>query len=433
MTGPSLRRRIVVTCALTITLALAGMAAAAFLVVRHELYRSLDLELGRQVTAVRSGHGSSGQCQYLVEAACVQTLDSSGTVLSPADIRLPIDAGARAVASGAQATSSVDITVGAFRYRVRTEPLRPEGAVQVALRTDKIDASLHRLALALGLTTLIGMAIAIAAVLAAARAGLRPLSALTRTAEQVAVTANPDQRIEVSGRDEIARLGRSFNTMLAALRSAMDAQRRFVADASHELRTPLTALRTNVDLLDRLSPADRAATITTLRGQASELTGLVTDLIELARSDDPQAPPDESEPINVDQLVHRCVRTAQRSWPAITFDTDLTPTEWIGVAPRLARAISNLLDNAAKFSPAGSAVRITLRGGELTVRDHGPGIPAESLPHVFDRFYRAVQARDYPGSGIGLAIVKQVADAMGATVTVESPATGGTLVRWSRS
>ncbi|EQD81344.1 ATP-binding protein [Saccharopolyspora erythraea D] len=440
----SLRARIAVAAALAVAVAVSAMAVAGYAIVAHELDRSLNLGLQREVTRLvrqeqaRPGSWSpSGPCVFLAAPACVQRVAADGRVES--DYALPVDDGARAVAAGTRSAYYRDVTLEGYPVRVLTAPLATGTAVQVAVRSDRNAESLNRIGVAFLLAGLAGAGLAAGAGFVVARTGLAPVAALTATAERVARTRDPDQRIEVTGTDELARLATSFNTMLVELRHALDtaqrsltAQRRLVADASHELRTPLTGLRTNIDLLaraERLTPRQRFDTVEALRVKGTELTGLVNDLIDLARGDDPEAPAEAVEDVALDRLVADCARRAEGHWPRITFESRLDAAIVEGAPARLARAVTNLLDNAAKFSPQGGVVEVVLRGRELTIRDHGPGIPAEDAEHVFDRFYRAASARGLPGSGLGLAIVRQVADAHGATVTAEAPEGGGTAMR----
>ncbi|MEZ0074836.1 ATP-binding protein [Planotetraspora sp. GP83] len=262
----------------------------------------------------------------------------------------------------------------------------------------------------------------------AARTALRPVGAFKDAARRVAATRDLATRIDVSGDDELASLARSFNAMLDALERSAKAQKRLVADASHELRTPLTAVRTNTELLIRggLSPKDRDEVSRAVLVGLEELTALVSDVVELARDEEPAA---LVETVRLDELVRREVARASRHWPSTSYSVVVEPAVVRGVPDRLSRAVANLLDNAAKYSPAGSRVEVSLRDGVLTVRDHGPGISAEDLPHVFDRFYRAPEARALPGSGLGLAIVGQVVDSHGGSVSAAAAPGGGTLVR----
>jgi two-component system, OmpR family, sensor histidine kinase MprB len=217
--------------------------------------------------------------------------------------------------------------------------------------------------------------------------------------------------------------------MLAALEASAKAQRQLVADASHELRTPLTSLRTNIEVLAgkrRLREQDREPLLSDVVEQLDEMTTLIAELIELAHGD---GQPREPEEVRLDVLTADAVERTRRNRPGVTFRTELTESVVDGVPATLERAIGNLLDNAAKWSPPGGEVEVGVRDGEVTVRDHGPGIDEDDLPYVFDRFYRSTAARGMPGSGLGLAIVRQVAEAHGGAVTAERPEDGGTLMR----
>lgn len=445
-----LRGRTAVFFVLAMALALAGMATAAYAVVGHELNSALDLGLRReatritrQFTAEPSVATISGPCRYLAAPSCVQVVAADGRIESEydPDQALPVDDRTRSVAAGSAAPYFRDITVDGFALRMYTAPLRPGSAVQVAQRSDAVDTSLHRVGLALLAAAAVGTALAALVGTLLARRALAPVTTLTRAAEHVARTRDPSAHITVTGSDELARLAVSLNTMLAELDAALSserdsraAQHRLVADASHELRTPLTALRTDIDLLRRaarLTPEHIEETVGALRVQAEELSGLVTDLIDLARADDPDAAREPSEDLRLDSLVEHCMETARRHWPAIIFESDLERTTVFGIPARLSRAVTNLLDNAAKYSPPQATVRVELSKNVLSVRDHGPGIAADDLPHVFDRFYRSPTARSTPGHGLGLAIVAQVAAMHDAHVSVESESGRGTVFRMS--
>ncbi len=319
-----------------------------------------------------------------------------------------------------------------------------------------------------GALTVIGLGgIALAALLGrlVADAVVAPVGRLTRAAEHVARTRDLSERIDMDaaeqmGRtDEIGRLAVSFNAMLDALErsmSALDAsvhaQRQLVADASHELRTPVTSLRTNIEILQQtpdIDPADREQLFAEVIEQIEELTLLVGDLIDLARGEEPPA---ETEDVRLDQVVLEAAERARRlaGWigPESLLRAEVRPVLLAGVPARLGRAVNNLIDNAVKYSPPGAPVEIRLaaatragtersmeganrqgNGAELTVRDHGPGIAVDDLPHIFDRFYRGAEARGRPGSGLGLAIVRQVVEQHGGTIAAEAAPGGGTLMR----
>jgi two-component system sensor histidine kinase MprB len=206
-----------------------------------------------------------------------------------------------------------------------------------------------------------------------------------------------------------------------------------VSDASHELRTPLTSLRTNIEVLARdqsMPPADREALLRDVTEQLTEMTALISELVELARGD---RQPDEPEDVRLDLVTADAIERAERNRPGVSIKRDLRETTVRGAPRTIERAVSNLLDNAAKWSPPGAAIEVAVRDGEVTVRDHGPGIAESDLPYVFDRFYRAPSARGTPGSGLGLAIVRQVAEAHGGAVVAERAEGGGARLRLSFS
>jgi two-component system sensor histidine kinase MprB len=311
------------------------------------------------------------------------------------------------------------------------------GAIQIARSLDEVDQVLADLRLILGGVLLLGIGFALVLGRFVARTALAPVERLTEASEHVAATKDLSRRIDAgTGDDELGRLAGSFNTMLdalegamAALDSSLHAQRQLVADASHELRTPLTSLRTNIDVLrepDGLTASQRRELLDDVATQLDELGGLVGDLIEIARGEDRGL---EAQDVRLDELVAEVVDRRRRYSRDLRFEARLEPTVVEGAPERLERAVANLLDNAAKFSPPGSDVEVVLEGGGLSVRDHGPGIDPADLPHVFDRFYRSAAARAVPGSGLGLAIVRQTAEAHGGRVSVEPAEGGGTVFR----
>jgi two-component system sensor histidine kinase MprB len=347
----------------------------------------------------------------------------------PGQARLPVDEAAREVAAGERGPDLRDARIDGRPMRVLTTPAGGGWALQVALPLDDVHDVLGRLRWVLVLVG--GAGIALAGVLAGAvaRTGLAPVRRLDRTAEEVARTGDLGRRIDVERRDEVGRLAGTFNGMLAALERSQDGQRRLVMDASHELRTPLTALRTNVEVLagsDGLDPEGRRLLLADVTAQLEDLSRLVADVVDLARGAEPQ---EALEEIRLDALVRRCVTRARRHAPGLRFELEAAPALVRGSPGRLERAVGNLLDNAAKWSPEGATVHVAVAGGQVTVRDHGPGIAAADLPHVFDRFYRAAGARRLPGSGLGLAIVRQAAEVHGGSVEAAAAPGGGALLR----
>src|SRR5690606_1675453 len=307
-----------------------------------------------------------------------------------------------------------------------------KAAVLVAVPLKGTESTLDDLALILLLVSGVGVVGASAAGLAVARAGLRPVDRLTEAVEHVARTEDLGVRIPVDEEsdDEIARLSRSFNSMTSALASSRDLQQQLIADAGHELRTPLTSLRTNIELLTRseetgrpIPPADRAALLASVKAQMTELAALIGDLQELSRPDTGQHS-GRTRIVAWHDTVEAALRRARLRGPGLTLDADLHPWYVRAEPSALERAVVNILDNAVKFGPPGTAVDVRLADGVLTVRDHGPGIPADELPHVFDRFWRSPTARALPGSGLGLSIVARTVQQAGGEVSL-TPAPDG--------
>jgi two-component system sensor histidine kinase MprB len=289
----------------------------------------------------------------------------------------------------------------------------------------ELDGVLAETRLRLALVALCGVVLAAALGTLVARATLAPVARLTDLVEEVARTRDLSRRVAGTGADELGRLAASFNTMLEALEASVRSQRQLVADASHELRTPLTSLRTNLELLARGQPADpaeRQLALADLVGQIERLSTLVADLIDLARDEEAPLP---VEDLRLDEIAAEAIRYVQGRYPNVRFDLQATPSTIRGTRSRVARAVTNLLDNAGKWSPPGGVVEITVKDGEVAVRDHGPGVAPEDREHVFDRFWRAPSARQLPGSGLGLAIVKDVAESHGGSVRLEDPGGGG--------
>ena len=333
------------------------------------------------------------------------------------------------VASGLSPPYFRDVRFAGVAMRLYTMrlPSSSDGLVRTIRPLTEANATIARVRwLLLGLT--LGGALA-AALLGrlAANAVLRPVRALAGAVRDVSATRDLNRRIPVSGRDELASLAGDFNAMLAALDESQRAQQQLIADASHELRTPLTAHRANIELLARPDlPVERRQRVLGAAVRATEeLSALVGDLIQAARDG---RSVDAREPLALDELVAAAVERAQNRTPGLRFESRLEPYRFVGAGTRLERAIDNVLDNAIKWSPPGGVVEIGLVNGQLTVRDHGPGIPEADLPHVFDRFYRAAVARALPGSGLGLAIVKQTVDDHGGSVTAANADGGGALI-----
>ncbi len=451
----SFRTRLVGLAAAAVGVSVALASAACYIGVRRTLVREVDNQLRRQATLVENRRlppeiknlaGITGPLQRsgLSSFTTFQVITANGTVLIANTPALPVTATDRAVAAGKQRETfrSISSSAKAGHARVLTISVGGGYAVQLARPLVDIDRTLRHLALILLLVAATGIAFSLVLGYLVGKTSLRPVEDLTEAVERVGATGHLDERIDVTGDDELSRLATSFNQMLAALGESRRQQTQLVADAGHELRTPLTSLRTNIEVLLRahdLPDADRAALFGDITGQLTELSTLVGDLVELAR-DEEQRP--EPEDVRLDIVVEDAVDRARRRAPSLAFSVDVRPALVHTQAALLERAVLNVLDNAAKWSPEGSTVEVTLaRSGSsgpsgpsgsfwrLEVRDHGPGIADDDLPYVFDRFYRAATARRLPGSGLGLAIVRQVVESSGGAVSAVNAANGGTMVR----
>jgi two-component system, OmpR family, sensor histidine kinase MprB len=359
----------------------------------------------------------------------------NGSVARPRDETEALPAGERAleIARSGEGEELRDVTVDGVHLRVLTAALpQGRGALQVARPLDEVDRQLDRIVLVLLVVGASGVALAAGLGAIVARTALAPVARFTRRTEELAAAPDPSERMEVVGSDELARLARSFNTTLDALERSVEAQRGLVADASHELRTPIASLRANIQTLEeaeRLPPGEREALRADIVGELDELTALVADIVELARGAKPGEAVDD---LRLDEIAMAVVERARaRAGDRAQFTVDVEPTLVRGEPERIQRAIANLVDNAVKWSPPGGEIELTLADGILSVRDHGPGFAEADLPHVFERFYRARDARGMPGSGLGLAIVRQAAEAHGGEAEATNAPGGGALMRVS--
>jgi len=470
----SFRRRITLVSAAAVAIAVVLASLLTYLLTSHELHGQVDSQLTNRADSLRfvasnpSRHSRTAlldlikgqdteqapppgttQKQGLTPLGNLpprpgqvrgyqQLIDAHGHVLfrSSGNVTLPVDAHTRELASATDRHYFHDAHVNGLHLRILADHIAPGRVVQVAQQLTEVDRLLRHLRLILALLDIGGIALAALLGRLVAGAAVLPVKRLTQATEHVTRTQDLSQRIAPVGEDEIGRLASSFNAMLDALErsmSALDAsvhaQRQLVADASHELRTPVTSLRTNIEILQQAHDMDsdeRQRLLSDVVEQIGELTLLMNDLIDLARGEEPRA---DTEDTRLDLMVSEVAERLRRHAPANPFLLELAPTILPGVPARLERAVANLLDNAVKYSPPGEPVEIELHGGELTVRDHGPGISAEDLAYVFDRFYRGAEARGRPGSGLGLAIVRQVVSQHGGSVAAERAPGGGTLMR----
>ncbi|MEK6208449.1 MAG: HAMP domain-containing sensor histidine kinase [Chloroflexota bacterium] len=431
----SFRLRVTLLIAAAVAFAAIGASVAMYFVVQEQLIKQVDQNLQAAASGpIREPGGpfrrGPGDVSNRPEVFG-QIINASGTVVQgDGGYSIPalVTAEVKAVAAGKAPEFLATATSGDSRVRIYVKPIQ-NGAIEVAQELAQIDALLAQ-------TRVLLIAFAAGAILLAAafgaligRAALAPVKRLTATVEEVTRTRDLSRRVAERGRDELSRLGTSFDAMLGQLETSLRSQRQLVADASHELRTPLTALRTNLELLERGQPTDpveRQQLLRDLVTQMERLTTLVGDLIEVAREEETPMPFEE---LNLEELVHEVVDDVSFRYPRVQFNVTSAPSSINGVKVRVARAITNLLDNAAKYSPQGATVDVTVANGEISVRDHGPGVAAEDAPRVFDRFWRSNDARQLPGSGLGLSIVKDVAESHGGSVTLERPIDGGARFR----
>ncbi|MBF4161176.1 HAMP domain-containing sensor histidine kinase [Nocardioides acrostichi] len=445
----SLASRVVVLTTLAVGIAVTFVSLGAYVTARMQLRDSLDSSLlsrAKQATEATTLQRSvindvppfalgAGDIRIaFIDVGAVPPVisaDPEGPVINLGDGRPELGVALRQNPYSIRTVSTVE-----GNYRVVAVPgAQPGQALVLAQSLGPQEQVLERL----GVVTLIfGIAGVIAAAIAGwavARNGLRPVRKLTRSVETIARTEDLTP-ITIEGDDEIARLATAFNQMLASLDLSRERQRRLVADAGHELRTPLTSLRTNLELLAQvdqagaggmtLDPAARRDLLDDVRAQIEELSTLVGDLVELAR-DEPASSSVQS--VELEEIVGQALSRVRRRAATVTFEAETEPWTVEGDVAMLERAVTNLLDNAAKWSPPGGTVSVSLREGTLVVVDDGPGIAEVDLPHVFERFYRSEDSRSMPGSGLGLSIVAQAAARHSGEVRADrAPGRGARLV-----
>ncbi|GGJ44786.1 sensor histidine kinase [Streptomyces brasiliensis] len=458
-----IRSRLSLLVAAAVAFAVAAVSVTCWFIVRNKLYEQVDNRLSninsRQLL-------TPGDVTTLLTTCPQAAADSDSTNMRPTFFylqlvtsqgRVCVIPGSEGVVKATSTDKSVaanpDPRIRTFHNSTDTEgndvrvtavaiPLAPgpspaaypDVALMVSTSLKDTEKTLNDLALVLLLVSGIGVLGAGVAGLGVARAGLRPVDRLTEAVEHVARTEDLSIRIPVDedSEDEIARLSHSFNSMTSALASSRDLQQQLIADAGHELRTPLTSLRTNIELLTRseetsrpLPPEDRKALLASVKAQMTELAALIGDLQELSRSEGQRG--ERVQVVALQDTVEAALLRARLRGPELTITADLEPWYVRGEPSALERAIVNILDNAVKFSPEGAKVEVALRDGFFTVRDHGPGISADELPYVFDRFWRSPGARALPGSGLGLSIVARTVQQAGGEVSLTHAEGGGTV------
>ena len=437
----TLASRVSLLAALAVTLSIVFGSLAAYAVIRHQLYASLDSSLEQRATAAASTNTLSTLTAQRIPAWMlgagdikIAVLTEDGTVVqgqSSDDASIRLGRPEFDVAAGRADISQRTIRTADGRYRVAAVPGNDPGTALILAQSLRptYDA-LGKVGAVLTIFGILGIVLAGLLGWLVGRNGLRPVRRLTGVVEDIARTERLTP-IEVEGQDEVARLAVAFNSMLAALEASRTRQTQLVADAGHELRTPLTALRTNLDLLSQaddpsrpgsLSAESRRELMGDLLFQIDELTQLIGDLTELARE---RRPAEVHDRVDLAEVVERAIDRVRRRASGLEFDVDLDPWWVVGDAHALERAATNLLDNAVKWSPPLGTVTVRLRAGTLEVLDEGPGIAEEDLAHVFERFYRSADSRTMPGSGLGLAIVAKAAKSHGGRVHAGAAPSGG--------
>jgi two-component system, OmpR family, sensor histidine kinase MprB len=464
----TLRSRIVAVASVSVALAVLAAAIGLYVAVRSDLRGEIDKALRARAGAFRgppggfagvalggaggeSGRGAprpgaqprggarpdgfpgavepapfgaaSGYVEFISRAGAVYVPGGQGASRTA----IAVTGADRRIAAQGAGSRLTDRTVNGTRLRVLTRG-SSAGAVLIARPLTEVEHELSRLLLILALIGAGGIVLAALLGTVVARTALAPIARFTRRTETLTGSLDLSRRLEVEGRDELARLAESFNATLDALERSVQAQRHLIADASHELRTPISSLRANIQILGeagRLPAPEQEALQCDIVEELDELTALVGDVLELARGATAQGPPDD---VRLDELVESAVQRARRRGE-LRYELRVEPTLVTGQPERIARAVSNLIDNARKWSSPGGLVEVTLKDAVLEVRDHGPGFEEADLPFVFDRFYRAPNARKLSGSGLGLAIVRQAAESSGGFVEARNADGGGALLR----
>lgn len=428
----------VVTGALTVG-AIAVVGVAAYAVTTRQLEHQIDDNLDSRTAQIaeRMGRRPGGLIdlgrrddELLSDRdAVTQVVLRDSTTLVVGTTTLPVtDADRRLLAEGSGMVRDT-VTVDGKNYRTLSRVIGGRAILKVGLYTRDVEAAREAIRTWFLVIGFVGLVIASAAGWYLAGRTTRPITRLAGSAERIAATGDLRESIDLGRDAEVRRLADSFNSMLAALQSSRERQRQLVQDASHELRTPLTSLRTNTELLGRgdLGEIERAAILADMRAEIDELATLSGELNALASD---QRAAEEPVPVSLGEAAEEVASRAQRRTTGkVTVTLTAAGPDTVNVRPaQLDRALTNLVDNAIKFSPEGSDVDIVVTGTRVEVRDRGPGIADEDKPRVFDRFWRAPVTRSLPGSGLGLAIVNQFAEDNGARTFVADAPGGGAIV-----
>lgn len=441
----TLRKKLALVSGLITLVTVGVLAISAYLIASHELRSQVDDSLkSRAATIVREIDRALERTDFFGRQrvplgptllqpefdAVTQVIDANGAILAslgPSELAVTGADLELAASNVGFAGRFANAEVGDKAYRIYTLSLPAGGAIQLGKDITDIEDARGGMRTWLIIIGLIGIAVAATVGWLVARRTTRPIEELASSADEIARTQNTSDPIDIQAGGEIGNLVTSFNTMLVALGRSLAQQKQLVQDASHELRTPLTSLRANAELLERTDlPADtRRDIVNDIRAEVDELTALSSELSALASD---QSSSENASAVQLDDALNDLVERAQRrSGRDIRLHVDNAAT--VEIRPnQFDRAMSNLIDNALKFSPQSTPVEVFVRGTRVEVHDSGPGISPEDRPFVFDRFYRAPATRAMSGSGLGLAIVKQFADIHGAHTLVGASGTGGAMV-----
>ena len=431
----SFRLRLTVLVAAAVAVAIVGASVVVYYTDRSQLMSEVDSDLTRTLSlpSLNAAYGGAAA------AKIKQGLAHLGPI-PPGSLQVIVPGTQKAVRVRVRGKIGGPILNVPTTRRFTTQTIAGQpsrvltlvsGAktIQISSSLVEIERNLSHLRELLVLISLGGIGVAALLGAAVSRTAVAPLRRLTETTERIIDTGDLSERTGQRGRDEVSRLSTRLDELLATLETSLRMQRQLVADASHELRTPIATLRANFEVLadpGALDANERTELLIDVRDELESMTALVGELVELARGEEFDIEPRE---FRLDEVVSDAVGRAARRAPDVSFRTHLEPSVVTGVPERVERAVANLLDNARKWSPAGATVEVAVHDGLVEVRDHGPGIAAEDLPLVFNRFYRSAKARGMPGAGLGLAIVKQIADAHGGKVMVDAAPGGGALLR----
>ena len=439
-----LRTRFLIATSVIVFLTVGILSVAIYATVSKHLLSEVDNTLDARVVAIaesirprnNAAPRNRRQRNPLEEAllpirfdTVTQVIDPRGNVvIALGQVDLPISNEVIEMVSNPLAQRiRITTQIDGVSYRILSVPILRGGALQLGKDISDIESAKDGILLWLFVLGLLAIAASGSAGWFIARRTARPIQKLAAAAEHIAATRELTTTLEISGDSEVRQLAVSFNSMLGALRLSREQQQQLIQDASHELRTPLTSLRANSELLERenLDTETKNLILRDIRAEVDELAALTGELSSLASD---QRLVEQLQIVNLGEAVEEVVdRACRRSGRIINLERK-SPAS-IRVRPsQLDRAISNLIDNALKFSPLSGPVEVLVSDKRIEVCDHGPGISDADKPHIFDRFYRAVATRALPGSGLGLAIVKQFADDHDAKIEVVDTLGGGTTM-----